>query len=299
VNAQLSAYQYLYQGTPLAWDEPSAADEPPLTFVACVSDEARLRANLLASPCLAAGSPHEVLLFRGCPSAAEGLNRGLAAAHHPWVVCLHQDVYLPRGWPARFGQQVRLAEERFGPLAAVGVYGTALRGAFLLRAGHVVDRERLLCEAEPFPATVDALDELLLAVPKAASLAFDPSLGFHLYGADLCQQARARGLASVAVDALCFHHSPHLDLPPEFAASARVLAAAWPRSSPQRRGDARRTAPQNHKLYSQWSASAWIAARLLPAISTGRRQDLPHECFAPPASPYDSLRPSTAVPMRG
>jgi hypothetical protein len=77
------------------------------------------------------------------------------------------------------------------------------------------------------PAAVDTLDELLVAVPRGTALRFDGRLGFHFYGADLCLAARERGLAAVAVDALCFHNSPHVGLPPAFEASGRVFAAKW------------------------------------------------------------------------
>src|SRR5579871_2829376 len=50
---------------------------------------------------LARGTPHEVLLARGCRSIADGLNAALARAKHRWVVCVHQDVYLPEGWERR------------------------------------------------------------------------------------------------------------------------------------------------------------------------------------------------------
>lgn len=221
----LGAYQYVVRAAPLA-EEPVGGGEP-MTFVACVSDEARLRANLLASPGLRGGPAHEVLLFRGCASAAEGLNRGAAAARHPLVVCLHQDVYLPRGWPARFLRRYREAERALGPVGVAGVYGVSLAGGRVVRAGHVVDRERLLREPAALPAAVQTLDELLLAVPRGTPLRFDERLGFHLYGADVALQARQRGLAAVAVDAPCLHNSLAVDLPPEFVASAGHFAAKW------------------------------------------------------------------------
>jgi hypothetical protein len=71
---------------------------PPLTFVACVSDQEVLGANLLASPCLKPGSPHELILVKNCRSAAAGLNLGIARARREFFVCLHQDVRLPPGW---------------------------------------------------------------------------------------------------------------------------------------------------------------------------------------------------------
>jgi len=143
------------------------------------------------------------------------------------VVCVHQDVYLPRGWPARFWQQWRRVEQTHGPLGVIGVYGVRRSGYQVVRAGHVVDRDRLLAEPEPLPAPVDTLDELLLALPRGTPLHFDPGLGFHFYGADIALAARQRGLAAVAVDTLCFHHSRSVGLPPAFYPSAQAFATKW------------------------------------------------------------------------
>jgi hypothetical protein len=108
---------------------------------------------------------------------------------------------------ALFLQQWNHARKMFGHLGAVGVYGVGRKGGAPVRGGHVVDRDRLLSEPLALPGLVETLDEILLAVPRDTSLRFDPALGFHFYGADLCLAARKRGLPSVAVDALCFHHS--------------------------------------------------------------------------------------------
>jgi hypothetical protein len=70
----------------------------PLTFVACVSDQKILGANLFASACLAPGSRHEVILVINSQNAVDGLNLGIARARNAFVVCLHQDVYLPPDW---------------------------------------------------------------------------------------------------------------------------------------------------------------------------------------------------------
>jgi hypothetical protein len=224
----LGASHYVIRAAALAEAAPVPAGPPePLSLVACVADEAVLRANLLASPCLGPGSPHEVLLLRGCPSAADGLNRGLELARHRVVVCVHQDVYLPLGWPERFLARWGDAERAYGAVGAAGVHGVARRGHAVMPAGHVVDRECRLCEAAALPAVVDTLDELLLAVPRATPVRFDPRLGWHLYGADYCLAARQHGLAVVAVDAPCFHHSQTVELTPAFGDSAAALAGKW------------------------------------------------------------------------
>ncbi len=230
----LDASHFIVRGLPLPYPAEETAALPakpdaywPLTFVACVSDEATVQANLLRSPCLASGTPHEVILVRNCKSAAEGLNQGLAQAKNSLVICVHQDVYLPGGWASRFASQCRLAEEQFGQLGVIGVYGALRASEKPTRVGRVVDRDHLLNEPQPLPCRVETLDELLLAVPKHAGLAFDPALGFHLYGTDLCLAARAKGRAVAVVDALCFHHSRTVGLPDAFYVSGAALAGKW------------------------------------------------------------------------
>jgi hypothetical protein len=232
----------------------SPSGELPLSFVACVADSAVLRANLLASPCLGAGSPHEVILVKNCPSAAAGLNVGLQRANYEWVALAHQDVYLPRGWDRTLARQLHEAERRFGPIGVAGVYGVgAAKGGeapdsttqggqaprfatepvplcsplAAQRVGSVVDRGRLLRDGPELPERVATLDELLLIVPRDTPLRFDPALGFHLYGADICLQAAERGLVVVVLGTLCHHNSRSIGLPRAFFASAQVFARKW------------------------------------------------------------------------
>jgi Glycosyltransferase like family len=205
----------------------------PLSFVVCVSDPAILGANLRASPCLSSGPPHEVISVRNAPNAAAGLNLGLERAKNEWVVCVHQDVYLPRGWDWRLADQLDEAERRFGPIGVAGVYGVGEaieRSRCPLsaeRIGRVVERRRVLRDGSALPARVATLDELLLVVRRDARLRFDPALGFHLYGADICLQARELGLAVVALNALCTHNSRNAGLTQVFLTSARVFARKW------------------------------------------------------------------------
>jgi len=233
--AQLDVYQHIVLGRPLEDVEPSQDDEAPVTLVACVLDDPILGANLLASPCLEPGSPHEVVLVKNCAIATDGLNVGLDRAKHEWLVCVHQDVYLPRGWDRRLARQLREAERRFGPIGVAGVYGVGevispqSSGSSLAaeRVGWVVDRGRVLRDGQELPARVAALDELLLVVPRNTPLRFDPGLGFHLYGADICLQAAERGLAVVALGALCLHNSRSVGLPEAFFSCADVFTRKW------------------------------------------------------------------------
>jgi hypothetical protein len=238
--------------------DPNSDDRsPPLTFVACVSNEEILRANLLASPCLKPGSVHEVILVKNCPNAADGLNRGIARARHERVICLHQDVHLPPGWDKRLIQQLNAATRQCGPIGVVGVYGvgepTEVQPAAqttasaheprhqpqthpqkfaVKRIGRVIHRGHPLFDSPNLPAKVSTLDELLLVVPRNTPLQFDPALGFHLYGADFCLQAQERGLAVVALDAACHHNTHTSVLPRAFFRSAGIFAEKWHRRLP-------------------------------------------------------------------
>ncbi len=204
----------------------------PLSFVACISDDELLQSNLLASPCLSQVSPREVILVKSCKSAADGLNLGVSRAKAGWVVCVHQDVALPSGWDHKLLEQLQAAERQFGPIGVAGVYGVGpaiqQNGQFAAnRIGQVVDRGRILHERPKLPARVATLDELLLIVPRNTPLRFDPELGFHLYGADLCLQAAEQGLAVVALEAPCHHNSQTIGLPEPFFKSAETFARKW------------------------------------------------------------------------
>ena len=194
-----------------------APDEPP-------------RLNLFsAEPAL------QVVAIRNCPSAADGLNIGIARAETEWVVCVHQDVWLPEGWDRCVLEQLNEAERRFGPIGVAGVYGVGevitlcdqSQPLAAERIGWVVDRGRMLSDGTELPAQVATLDELLLIVRRDAGLRFDPVLGFHLYGADICLQASEAGLAVVALAAQCHHNSRSVGLPEAFFASAGVFARKW------------------------------------------------------------------------
>jgi hypothetical protein len=202
------------------------------SFLARVSDRSILEANLFGSHCLYDGSPNELVMLRSCPSAADGLNLGLERAKRKFIACVHQVVCLPDAWDRCLMQQLQEAERRFGPIGAAGVSGAGevtepedpTRPLGAERIGWVNDRGRVLRGGPELPAKVATLGELLLVVRRDSALRFDPDLGFHLFGADICLQARERGLAVVA---LCDHNSRSVGLPEAFYRSAAVFARKW------------------------------------------------------------------------
>ncbi len=224
LERHLRTSELVLTGQPLA--AVAEGEEEPLTFVVCVNDDAQLDANLGSSPCFAPGSPHELLVFRGCASAAEGLNAGIEAARHDLVVLVHQDVYIPKGWPARLVSQWRQVQQSTAPVGIAGVFGVANRKVPFDAVGRVVHCDRLL-EEGTLPATVDGLDEVLMVVPRHTSLRFDPALGWHLYGTDAALQAQGREMRVVVLDAPCHHNTLSKRVPSQYRQSERVLARKW------------------------------------------------------------------------
>lgn len=173
-------------------------------------------------------------------------------AQHEFLVCLHQDVYLPVGWDRQLLRQLETAVRQFGPIGVAGVYGVGSPSEVQAqplsigtvrddesqvrsespryavdRVGRVVHRGHQLFDGRRLPARVSTLDELLLVVPVDTPLRFDPALEFHFYGADICLQAEERDLAVVALDAACQHNTDTTRLTRAFFRSADVFARKW------------------------------------------------------------------------
>ncbi|MDR1276788.1 MAG: glycosyltransferase [Candidatus Accumulibacter sp.] len=223
---------YFMDARPIENWPTQTEDTPPVSVGVCTNDPETLRANLLASPCLQSDK-HEILTIEGASSAAEGLNEAIAQARNEIVVLAHQDVYLPAGWVARvFEQYARLsatAKATNAPIGVMGVYGVSATPDGVRRLGRVVDRGVLLDESGALPASADSLDELALIIPKSSPLQLEPSLGWHLYGTDICLAAKRAGLQSVVIDAPCYHNTKSgYSVPPEFEESKAVLREKWP-----------------------------------------------------------------------
>ncbi|MBI2769646.1 MAG: hypothetical protein HYX47_08490 [Burkholderiales bacterium] len=189
---------------------PAFAPASNLVFVTSVSRLDVLAARLCESPCVKTGGC-PLVAYHNVRSAADAFNaarKGLSQQRPgTWLVWVHQDVYLPEGWDAKFLAALQQAQSRMPALAVAGVYGVAGSGAGFTRAGHVLDRGNLLREAPPLPQEVDSLDELLFAVSADSELTLDPAMGFDFYGTDVVLQAQAAGLQAAVVDAYCEHWS--------------------------------------------------------------------------------------------
>jgi hypothetical protein len=76
---------------------------------------------------------------------------------------------------------------------------------------------------------IESLDEVMLVIRRGAGLQFDVDLpGFHLYGTDIVQTAKARGLKSYILDAPIVHHSrPTVDLSGGYRRAYGYMQRKW------------------------------------------------------------------------
>jgi hypothetical protein len=203
------------------------------TVAAAVNDSTTLEQNLLRSPDLAQAA--EVVVLRDCASAATAYNAALDRARHDVVVLVHQDVYLPHGWFDALSRALAALQAEgvpWGVLGCFGVSAAAPQGAGRIystgwgRIGTSLRR----------PEPVDTLDEIVLVLRRSSGLRFDERLPhFHLYGTDICLEARARGWPSYAFPGYCVHNTRQLlALPDDFYRCYAYVKAKWRRYLPIR-----------------------------------------------------------------
>ena len=174
-------------------------------LISVVNDEEVLNGCLLRSPEIE--SANEIILQRGFASAAAAYNAAIEKAAADLLVLAHQDVYLPEGW-------LRVTKRALVDLAVTDPDWAVLGAWGIQRSGEGVGF--LYCGAArrvlggPFEGgvAVDTLDEVLLILRKSSGLRFDERLsGFHLYGSDICLEARRRRRKCYAIGAFCVHNT--------------------------------------------------------------------------------------------
>ena len=208
-------------------ERPAAA----VTLAVAVNNQAVLEANLLASPALHENpgqrAKRELLIQEGYSSAAEAYNQAIERSPYDLIVFLHQDIYLPSGWFERLQFCIARLEKQDPAWGVAGCWGATRNGVGF---GHVYSPGvGVLGERFDQPQPVQTLDEIVLVMKRSRGLRFDPGLDhFHFYGADLCLEARARGLRSYAISAFCVHNGNYqLVLPPEFYQAYGYFKGKW------------------------------------------------------------------------
>lgn len=242
--------------------------------IACAShSDDILDANLRRSPVLQSGQA-PLHVERNAPSAAVAYNRALAATTAPVVIFAHHDVFLPAGWETLLA--ARLAELP-DDWAVFGTFGIGLDGAHVgpvwsSSLGMIVGRVPLA------PVPVQAFDELLIVLRRDAGFRFDEALpGWHMYGTDIVQTARAAGRGAYAGALPCIHNDRyHGALGADFDAAYRFMQKKWSAVLPLRTPITKISRSGLHLIRDRWRNRRSAGFREGMAVGT----DTPVEVLA-------------------
>jgi hypothetical protein len=195
------------------------ARKPRVHFICPVNSEYTYKNVFLRS--LQANRYASLTKFIGATSAAQAFNESIV--HLPpgeIAVLVHQDVYLPPYWTDRM--EAIFENLRVGVAGCVGANATGFFADL-----YASQTEHIEYNLDKMPALVESLDELLLAFPSDTPIRLDPELGWHMYGADACVQAKKLGVDAYALRNCVVHmcsrvnYNPMLD--PTFQHSLAVF----------------------------------------------------------------------------
>lgn len=215
-------------------NHPHSKTSAPFCVVVASNDEACLRQNLMASEMVDKGGI-AVHVERGAASAALAYNHGIDATTAPVIVFAHQDVYFPPGWDRRLNETITLLEKQDPDWALLAPFGMSRTGEHIgsvwsSSLGRIIGRTPNGCE----PA--QSFDELVVILRRGSGLQFDTGLpGFHMYGTDIVQTARARGLgAYVCALPLVHNDGFHDKLRSDFGRAYHFMRRKWRAQLPLR-----------------------------------------------------------------
>ncbi|RLB16181.1 MAG: hypothetical protein DRG82_09830 [Deltaproteobacteria bacterium] len=205
---------------------------PIISFITCVSSWSKYNSEVSASIHalnLPNGFSYENLPIDNTQnlfSAAEALNQGIQRSTGTFLVLCHQDVVFPLDWVIRLLQNIKQVEKLDPDWGVIGLAGCCHDGS---RSGHVLDPHGEFYHP-PLPHKVQTLDELCLIIRKESGLHFDEHLDhFHLYGADLCLTAIARGMPCFAIDCALEHNSGGYKGEAWYAQKEKLMRKWWPK----------------------------------------------------------------------
>lgn len=199
---------------------------PEFSLIVAVNDNVVLKSSLLRSPGIA--DRCEIIEKRGFSSAGLAYNSGMAEASREILIFAHQDIYFPERWFDRLAASIEQLSARDPNWGVIGPYGVSTESAY---AGHVYCTGLTAILGRPRAEFIEAgsLDEIVLIFRRSSGLKFDEKLpDFHLYGIDVCTEARSRGMKNYVIPAFCVHNSNGLRfLPRGFNQAFRYLREKW------------------------------------------------------------------------
>ena len=197
-------------------------------MIVAFNNDQTLRQNLLASPAI--GDKCQVITKQGFSCAGQALNAGIAEAAHEVMVFAHQDIILPPGWTSDLDRAISILSEEDPNWGVVGMAGVENNPRQEFRGYcYSTGLRTILGQPFPKPVAVASLDEIVLVVRRSSGLKFDEKLpGFHLYGTDMCLEAKRRGMQSYVASAFCIHNTNGIQyLPADFWRGYFYLRDKW------------------------------------------------------------------------
>lgn len=205
---------------------------PKIDFVCATNSDDIIEKNLKLSRLF---SRAHFILQKGYTNVPRAYNDAMKQCRGDIICFLHQDVFLPLDWKIAFLCSLSEMERIDRNWAVLGIAGVRKESGKKGRSWHGFLRDRGRQWGSPcgLPAEVETLDELLLVLKNDSSLRFDENIpANHLYGADICLQARARGQKCYAILAYCHHNSTTRRLPPDFHEPGEYIKKKWPACLP-------------------------------------------------------------------
>ena len=139
--------------------------------------------------------------------AYKGLNSLIAQSQGKYIILCHQDIIIK--------DHISVLENCLDQLdsnwAVVGNAGGISPGKFSL---YLEIPDNGLINIGTFPSKVQSLDENWMLLKSSSNLTFSSDLsGFHLYGTDICLQAKLHGYTSYVIKYLLKHEGKGIQDP--------------------------------------------------------------------------------------
>ncbi len=187
--------------------------------------------NFLASPLIPRHRIHLVIDPKNICQEINWAIRDLDVDMDRYCILLHQDVYLPDDFEFHFEKALNEINVLDPNWAILGVAGGAVLDTGCTALSYICECGVLIDSGMPFPYPMATLDECFLVLNLKHGLRLDESLGsHHLFGTDLCLQARAMGLTSYLIGVPVHHnHREYKNetAPQEYLDVASKLAVKW------------------------------------------------------------------------
>jgi len=181
-----------------------------------------LNNNLLKSPDI---FNHDLHIKFGYTNVCKAYNEAINECSENIIIFVHHDVLLPDTFFNDLELSLnKLNNTNWGVLGSAGIRINGIASA------NVTDRGFLFRTIESKPTLVNTMDELILVVRKSSFpiLKFDENIiNNHLFGTDICLQARKQGMTNYIVDIHCFHNSSLVTIPANYYDTEKYIRKKW------------------------------------------------------------------------